>query len=80
MRKIADSGKTECSIAFELVGRGEVAAERLLDDDAGVLAQPDFAEALDDGREQARRNGQVVGRAARAAERRAASRRSSASR
>ena len=36
MRKIDDSGKTACSVAVQRARRREIAAERLLDDDAGV--------------------------------------------
>ena len=53
----------------ELDRRGEVAAERLFDDDARVLRQPGRAQALDHGLEQRRRNGEVMRRPLRRAER-----------
>ena len=53
----------------ERVRRCEVAAERLLDDDARACAvQPAVAELLDDRAEQGRRNGEVVRRTLRGAE------------
>ena len=54
----------------ELDRRGEVAAERLLDDHARVLREARGAEALDHGLEQRRRNREVVRRPLRRAERR----------
>jgi hypothetical protein len=48
--------------AVELLRRREVAAEGLLDDDPGVLGATRRPEVLDDDREQARRDRQVVRR------------------
>ena len=55
--------------AVELAGRSEVAAERFLDDDAGLCGEACRAQAGNDGREQRRRNGQVMRRALCRAER-----------
>src|SRR5262245_11464468 len=49
----------------ERPGRGEVAAERLLDDDTRARRTARLAELIDDGLEEARRDGQVVGRVGR---------------
>ena len=46
----------------ELLRRLEVAAERLLDDDPGVLVDALLGEALDDVVEEARRDGEEVER------------------
>ena len=46
----------------ELLRRREIVAERLLDDDACALAQPDCTKLLDHRLKQARRNRQVVRR------------------
>jgi hypothetical protein len=46
--------------AVELARRGEVAPERLLDDDARVLRQPRGAEAFDDRGKERRWNREVV--------------------
>ena len=54
----------------QLDRRREVAAERLFDDDARVAREPRRAEALDHGLEQRRRDGEVVRRPLRLAERR----------
>ena len=43
MRKIAASSKAPSRIALSLLRRRQVVAERLLDDDAGAVAQPDLA-------------------------------------
>src|SRR4029077_19249117 len=50
-------------------GRGQVAAERLLQDDPRALRAPGLAETLDDRREEARRDREVVERPLRVAER-----------
>ena len=55
-------GKVGVERAVQLLGRGEVAAERLLDDDAGVLDAARFRQPFDDGGEHAGRNDQVVQR------------------
>ena len=52
----------ECH-SIEFACRCQIAAERLLDDDARLRGQTGGAEALDDGWKQCRRNGQVVRRA-----------------
>ena len=69
MRKIAVLRKHRPRDAVELARGGQVAAERLLDDDARVVRQARRAEPLDDRREERRRNGEVVRRAAGIAER-----------
>jgi hypothetical protein len=53
--------------AVEFACRGEIAAERLLDDDACVVVQPGAGEPFDHCREQRRGNGEVVRGAARPA-------------
>ena len=65
MRKIESSGKTDARDAVELARRGQVAPERLLDDDARVAGQAGGAEPLDHRREQRGRDGEVVRRAPR---------------
>ena len=62
MRKIADSSKAASRIAVELLRRGEVAAERLFDDDAGAVGAARLAELLHDRPEQRGRDGEVVRR------------------
>ena len=47
----------------ELARRGQVASERLFDDDARLIGQAGGAEPLDDRREQRGRDGEVVRRA-----------------
>ena len=63
MRKIDVFRKDRPRDAIELPRRGQVAAERLLDDDARVLGQTRGAEPLDHRLEQRRWNGEVVRRA-----------------
>ena len=63
MRKIAVLRKHRPRDAVELARGGQVAAERLLDDDARVVRQARGAEPRDDRREERRRNGEVVRRA-----------------
>ena len=48
MRKIESCGNTACATLIELAGGGEVAAERLFDNDARMLGQFRGAEAFDD--------------------------------
>ena len=48
---------------------GAVVAERFFDHDARPVGAPGASERLDDGAEQTRRNGQIVGRLLRLAER-----------
>ncbi len=43
MRKIADSSNSPSSIAIQRLRRCEIATERLFNDNAGALAQLDFA-------------------------------------
>ena len=77
MRKIDGLGEDRVQRPVERARRGEVAAERLLDARrARCAAQPDAAEAGDRRRERARRDGEVVQRPLRAAERARAARRS----
>ena len=52
----------------ELPRRGEIAPERLLDDDTRAAGQPFATEPLDHGREQRGRDGQVVHRMTRTAQ------------
>ncbi len=52
----------------ELARRGQVAAERLFDDDPPAFGQPGGVEAADDRGEQRRRDGEVERRALRAAQ------------
>ena len=61
-------GEHRVKDAVELLRRLQVAPERLLDDDAGVLRAVGRAEALDDRGEEARRDREVVRGALRAAE------------
>ena len=68
MRNTDDSGKTVCSVSLSASADLEVVAEGLLDDHARILGATGAAERRDDGREHARRDGQVVGRAAGRAE------------
>ena len=51
-----------CSVAFKRLRRREVAAERLLEDDARAARAARLGQRADDQREQARRNGEVVQR------------------
>ena len=60
MRKIADSSKTACSVWFSARADGQVAAERLLDDQPRALGAARLAQPLDHRREHAGRDGQVV--------------------
>ena len=68
MRKIDDSGNAEREDPVQLPRRGEVGAERLLDDDAGILRAAGRAELLDHPAEQDRWNREVVRRPLRGAE------------
>ena len=56
-------GKQLARHAVELARRGQIAAERFLDDDARLPGKTRRAESPDDDREQCRRNRQVIGRA-----------------
>ena len=49
-------------VRVELARRGKIVAERLLDDDPGVLGQARVGEALDDRGEQRRRDLEVEDR------------------
>ena len=69
MRKIESSGNTDLRDAVELARRGQVAAERLFDDDARMLGQARGAEPFDHRREERGRDGEVVRRAPGAAQR-----------
>ncbi len=69
MRNTDDSGKTSCKRAVERLRRGEVAAERLFDDDARVVGASGVRQTLHHGAEHARRNRQIMQRARRASER-----------
>ena len=59
MRKMRSSGKISCSVRFSSMRRLEVAPERLLDDDAAALVEPDRRQLLGDGREHVRRDRHV---------------------
>ena len=61
MRKIDDSGKCAWSVLVERPRRREVAAERLLDDDARVSNDAGLGQPRRHGAEQARRDGEVEG-------------------
>ncbi len=61
MRKIESSGKTVVRDFVEFARRSEIAAEGLFDNNAGIFGQFRAAESLDDGCEQRRWNGQIVG-------------------
>ena len=63
MRKIDFFGEDAVQHLVELARRGEVATERLLDDDPRVFGGACLRELLDDRREHARRDRQVVRRA-----------------
>ena len=69
MRKIDVLGEERVQRLVELLRRGEVAAERLLDDDARALGAARAAEPVDHRRERARRDREVVERPPRGAER-----------
>ena len=65
MRKMRVSSNVPQQDRVERLRRGEVVAERLLDDDARARrCSPTLAELLDDRAEQHRRDGEVVRRAA----------------
>ena len=59
MRKIRSSGKDWWRIGVELLGRLQVAAEGLLDDDPAPLGEADRVERLDHERERRGRDGEV---------------------
>ena len=69
MRKIESSGNTDLRDAVELPRGGQVASERLFDNDARMLGQVRGAEPFDHRLEERGRDGQVVRRAPRAAQR-----------
>ena len=69
MRKIESSGNTELRDAVELPRGGQVASERLFDDDARMLGQVRGAEPFDHRLEERGRDGEVVRRAPGAAQR-----------
>ena len=69
MRKIESSGNTDLRDAVELPRRGQVAAERLFDDDARMLGQVRGAEPFDHRLEERGWDGEVVRRAPSAAQR-----------
>ena len=69
MRKIESSGNTDLRDAVELPRGGQVASERLFDDDARMLGQVRGAEPFDHRREERGRDGEVVRRAPGAAQR-----------
>ena len=61
MRKIGFvEGRQQDTV--QLLRRGQVAAERLFDDDAGARRRSPTCQLLDDRAEQHRRNGEVVRR------------------
>lgn len=68
MQEIAVSGNADRSTAVDFARRGEIAPERLFDDGACVVGQSCATQSFDHRREQQRRNGEVVRRAARTAE------------
>ena len=68
MRKIDDSSKTRVQRRVQLARGGEVAAERLLDDHARAARAARAREPFDHGREQARRDREVVSGVRRVAE------------
>ncbi len=70
MRKIDASGEVLVERTVQLLGRRQVAPERLLDDDPGVWRSASTSQPFHDHAEQAGRDGQVVERTLRAAERR----------
>ncbi len=55
-------GERPAEHGVELLGGGQVPAERLLDHDPRPAVEPGGGQTLDDGREQRRRDGQVVHR------------------
>ena len=69
MRKIESSGNTDLRDAVELPRGGQVASERLFDDDARMLGQVRGAEPFDHRLEERGRDGEVVRRAPGAAQR-----------
>ena len=62
MRKIESSGNTERATRLRFARRGEIATERLFDDDARAFGQAGGAEPLDDRGEERGRDGEVVRR------------------
>ena len=68
MRKIARSSKRPVEAGVQLARRGEVASERLLDDDPGALVEPGPHQAADDAWEHAWRDRKVERRVAGGAE------------
>ena len=77
MRKIDDSGNTLCSVSFSARADARSWPNGFSMMTRASCAQPDCAERLDHGAEQARRDGEVVRRAACAAELLRAARRTS---
>ena len=69
MRKIESSGNTDLRDAVELPRGGQVASERLFDDDARMIGQVRGAEPCDHRREERGRDGEVVRRAPSATQR-----------
>ena len=60
IRKTSASPNTACTEALSCLGRREVGAERLLDDDARPLCKARLAEHRHDARESRGRDGEVV--------------------
>ena len=69
MRKIESSGNTDVRDAVELPRGGQVASERLFDNDARMLGQVRGAEPFDHRLEERGRDGEVVRRAPSATQR-----------
>ena len=69
MRKIESSGNTECATLVELPRRGQVASERLFDNDARMFGQVRGSESFDHRLEERGRDCEVVRRAPSAAQR-----------
>ena len=59
MRKIESSGKTRRATRLSATRAFEIAAERLLDDDARVVGEASRAEPVDHRLEQRRRDRQI---------------------
>ena len=69
MRKIESSGNTDLRDAIEFPRGGQVASERLFDDDARMVGQVRGAKSFDHRLEERGRDGEVVRRAPGATER-----------
>ena len=59
MRKIRSSGNTCVKCAVQFFRRREITSERLLDDDASAVGEPDLLQGLHHLRKMRRRNGEV---------------------